>query len=101
MIVLAARVMTVGCAEGGVPVDALRLAYCEVVRQRAVWRGAKDVEAQIAHWCVEGVALHTDLVAARAAERAAHSSLQRAQRVYRTAATRAVTVGQHRDRRVA
>ncbi len=91
MIVLAARVMMVGCAEGGVLVDALRVAYCEVMRQRSVWRGAKDVEAQIAHWCIEGVASHTDLVAARQAERTAHLSLQRAQRVYSTAATRAVT----------
>lgn len=47
--------------------------HCEVLRQRSVWRGAKDVEARAAHWLVEGIAAHADLVAARQAERAAHA----------------------------
>lgn len=70
--------------------DALRSSYCEVLRHRSIWRGAKDVEMQVAFWLVEGLATHADLVAARQAERSAHETLQRAQRVYRTAATRAV-----------
>jgi hypothetical protein len=67
---------------GGRPMDALRLAYLEVMLARAAWRAAKDVEAQVAHWVVEGVAEHRELVEARRRSRALQAVMRRADRVY-------------------
>ena len=54
--------------------DPLRRAYCELMLARGVWRAAKDVEAQVAHWCLEGGASHADLVAARQRDKAAKAA---------------------------
>ena len=62
--------------------DPLRLAYLEVLLARAAWRAAKDVEAQVAHWVVEGVAEHRELVEARKRSRALQAVMRRADRVY-------------------
>lgn len=52
-------------------------AYLDTLTTLAVWRVAQDCEAQVAHWAIEGIASHADLVDARARTkkaRRAHSS---------------------------
>ncbi|WIG57540.1 MAG: hypothetical protein OJF49_000284 [Ktedonobacterales bacterium] len=62
--------------------EPLQRAYCELMLARGVWRAAKDVEAQVAHWLLEGAAAHADLRAAREREKAAKAALTRVQRTY-------------------
>jgi hypothetical protein len=52
-------------ARGACDVDGVQLAYIETLMALAAWRAAQDAEAVIAHWCVEGLASHNDLVVAR------------------------------------
>ncbi|WIG60462.1 MAG: hypothetical protein OJF49_003210 [Ktedonobacterales bacterium] len=62
--------------------DPVRRAYCELMLARGVWRAAKDVEAQVAHWLLESGASHADLTQARQREKATKAALTRAQRTY-------------------
>jgi len=48
----------------------------------SAWRAAKDAEAQVAHWLVEGRATREELVRYRARTREAHQEHRRAQRAY-------------------
>lgn len=75
--------------------DGRSRAYIEVLLLRASWRAAQDAEAQIAHWLLDGLATHADLVAARERVRVARRALGRAQRIYTREANR-VVVGRGR-----
>ena len=48
----------------------------------SAWRAAKDAEAQVAHWLVEGRATREELVAWRTRTNAAHAAHRNAQRAY-------------------
>lgn len=70
--------------------DGRSRAYIEVLLLRAAWRAAQDAEAQIAHWLLDGLAAHADLVEARDRSRRARQALSHAQRVYTREANRVV-----------
>lgn len=77
--------------------DGARLAYIETLLALAAWRAAQDAEAVIAHWCVEGLASHSDLVVARdrtARCKRVHAAARR-QYVRLTAPSRVRVVGEH------
>lgn len=61
---------------------AAQRAFLDAQVALSAWRAAKDVEAQVAHWLVEGRATREELVSYRARTRAAHQSHRRAQRLY-------------------
>ena len=72
--------------------DGRSRAYIEVQLLRATWRAAQDAEAQVAHWVLDGLATHADLMEARQRARLARKALAQAQRTYTREANR-VAVG--------
>lgn len=62
--------------------DALQLAFLEVALTRAVMRAHMDIEAQVAHWLVEGRARREDLAEARRTLREARRTHARAKAAY-------------------
>jgi hypothetical protein len=62
--------------------DAARLAYIDLFLAQAEMRAFADVEAQVAHWVIEGLASHEDLIAARAAAADAKKVHQACKRKY-------------------
>lgn len=65
----------------------------------AAWRAAKDAEAQVAHWLVEGRATREELVAYRLRTRAAHQAHRSAQQAYARACAAALAGGEGIERR--
>lgn len=78
--------------------DGRSQAYIEVLLLRAAWRAAKDAEAQVAHWLLDGSGgvTHADLVEARDRARLARKALTLAQRLYTREANREVLKMQDR-----
>lgn len=73
--------------------DAFRRAYLETTLRLAGWRAAQSCEAHVAHWVMEGLASHADLVESRDVTRQAHRAYTEARMRYNRlsplAATRA------------
>lgn len=67
--------------------DAVQLAYLEVALARAVMRAHMDIEAQVAHWLLEGRARPQDLAEARKRLRDAKQAHSRAKAAYAALST--------------
>ena len=57
----------------------------------SAWRAARDVEAQVAHWLIEGRATREELAHYRTRSRAAQVVHQRARAAYRRACERGLS----------
>jgi len=67
---------------GGMGMTPAQRAFLDAQVALSAWRAAKDAEAQVAHWLVEGRATREELVRYRARTREAHQEHRRAQRAY-------------------
>ena len=63
-----------GSEETQKQLDAFRRAYLDTLLTLSGWRAAQDCEAHVAHWVLEGVASHADLLAAREVTLRAHKA---------------------------
>lgn len=75
-----------------VAVDERQRAYLDVLLLRASWRAAQDAEAQVAHWLLDGLATHADLLVARERTRLAKRALTHAHGRYTREVNRTVAV---------
>jgi hypothetical protein len=62
--------------------NSFQRAYLETLTTLAAWRVAQDCQAQVAHWVIEGLASHADLVQARDVAKKAHKAYQSARARY-------------------